>query len=137
MTMSRQFWKDVGDHIEGGILDNIATQRQANGRALKRNAPKTLERKLRLGRGARSLVDEKHRFVQGSGGSYKSKIIGSALGKARGVVVSASGFIREIGGYLEARGYVGWFGINKKALAAIKQSLTKEVARLVKKAAKS
>ena len=136
IQLGKQFWQDSGEAIEAGILDNIAKQKTADGGALKRNAPKTIERKLLLGRGIRSLVDEKHRFVQGAQGSYKIKLIGGMFGKATGVSVIARDWPRRIGGYLEDKGYTGWFGISQKALALIRRLLRLEVKRVVAKAAR-
>ena len=140
MKFSKRFWTDVGEHVEGGILDNITRGKQADGSAIKRNSAATLARKRELGRGSRSLVDDprKHRFVQGSGQSWKTKFVGGMFGKtATGIiVVPATRWLKKISAILQSKGYTGWFGVSKKALAAIRKDLRKELKTIVKKAVK-
>ncbi len=141
---SRGFWTQVGKAIEDSILQNIDRQKQADGSALQRNAPSTLAVKARWGRGSKSLVDDDHRFV-GKGGSSWTILERKTGG--RGIVVGPASLELAIlsrqlqsgrfGKGMKAgktRRYTGWMGINKKAWAAIRKLVRKEIERLIKKA---
>ena len=60
------FWIRVSKVAERSIISNIVNRKQADGSPIKRNAQSTLDRKRRLQRGSRSLVDDpiSHRFIQ-------------------------------------------------------------------------
>ena len=56
--LSMADWKKIGKEVVNGIIGNVAAQQTSTGGRLKKNAHSTLERKERLGRGFRSLVDD-------------------------------------------------------------------------------
>ncbi len=130
-----KFLNDVGKLIEASILENIKTQTQADGSGLQRNKPSTSAKKRAMGRRLLSLVDEKHRFVKGQGQSWKHE-----TSKAKGMVTvrPATDELRELVKSVQIGGngrnkYRGWFGINKKAAAAIRQKAREMIKRLMKK----
>ncbi len=61
----------VGRIVEASVLDNIAKQKQADGKPLKKNKPVTIELKLRKGMRPLSLVADGHRLVKGKRRSFK------------------------------------------------------------------
>jgi len=125
--LSKKLWEEVGQAAAGSILENILTQRQGDGSPLKSNEPSTLERKRKQGRGQRSLVDRLHRFVQGSGASWKIKL----QSKGRGVTVeTATAELGNLVKWVKGMGYVGWDDLNDKGKRAIRGSLRKEIRRV-------
>lgn len=129
-NMPKEFWKQVADTVEAGILDNIVKQKQADGSMIKTNARSTLMHKIALRRGTRSLVDEKHRFVKGRGRSWKAI---RYLANGAGVVVGpATQELRELSRYVQQKGYTGWMGISATTRAALKELWRLAMVRLVK-----
>lgn len=110
--------EDVGRIIGASIIDNIDKQQQADGSALKENAPSTKKRKLALGQGMRSLIAEKLRFVKGSQGSWKFTVSRQSVS-----VEPATGELKSLVRYVQQKGYTGWFGINKAGMAAAKERI--------------
>lgn len=128
---SREFWDDAGKIVIGGVLDNIAKQKTAEGGPLKVNAPSTRDRKRRQGKPLLSLVDELHRLVRAA-----SWTIVRFLPRGSGIVVGAA--TAQVGAlmrHVQEAGYQGWFGVSKAARAALKARLRLELQRLVGRAA--
>ncbi|HJW76567.1 MAG TPA: hypothetical protein VJ787_13035 [Thermoleophilia bacterium] len=129
---SKEFWRDVGAVTIMSIIDNIERQRQASGSALKRNAPSTLERKRKQGRGQRALVDAKHRFVQRGQGSWK---IAKYLPRGSGIIIdAATAELRELVGHVRETGYTGWEGLSKDAWGAVLAAMREEIKRALRRA---
>lgn len=126
--LSSTFWADVGAIAQGNILDNIVKGRQGDGSALKANAPSTLARKRAKGRGNRSLVDARHRFVQGASQSWRSRVLSNG---AAVVIEAASGELAKLVTYVRALGYRGWEKLSPEAYQAISAALQREIRRLV------
>lgn len=121
---------------EGSVLQNIKQQKQADGSTLKRNAKSTLKEKRRLGRGRRSLVDEKHRFVQGRQQSWAGEERKTMGGRTSIWIKPATPELRKLNRFVQENGYVGWLGINEKAVKAIRLLLQKMLNREFAKAAR-
>lgn len=123
--------KLVASAVEGGIIDNIISQKQADGSPLKRNQKKTRDRKAKAGRPGLSLVDKMRRFVKGRKQSWDFKTT------TKGVIIkAATSELRNLMRYVQENGYVGWFGISEKARAAIKAAVRKEIREAFDRAAK-
>ena len=119
LAPDRDLLTKIGKVIEGNIIDNIARQIQASGAALKRNKPSTSRRKRASGQTWRgivmSLVAQMRRFVQPGGRSWRSVIDKNSV-----AVMPATGELALISGYVQRKGYTGWFGISRKGGAAIR-----------------
>ncbi len=120
---------DIGRLVSGGILDNIRSQRQADGTSLKANAPSTREAKRKMGLPALSLVFKQHRFVKGLSQSWAAVV---DLARNRVSVRPATMELANLSRSLQQRGYTGWFGVSERARAAI----IERVRRFIKKAIK-
>lgn len=114
--------KEIAKLGEASILSNIRRQQQADGAALKANAPQTRERKRKKRRLQLSLVDSKHRFVRGKSGSWTAQIHART---STVILQAATNELRNLSEYVQRMGYVGWLGINKQARAAMRASLRK------------
>jgi len=125
----------MGQAGEGAVLENIVRQKQADESPLESNAPSTRDRKIKKGnlwRGrVMSLIDEKKRFIQGKGVSFRHR---KADGNA--VLIEPTEYnagkepsVKQLTEWLqqpgknERRAYTGWFGLNKQARAAIRRML--------------
>lgn len=124
--LSRKFWREVGEAVRAGILENILTQRQGGGGALKRNSPRTRARKQREGRGSRALVDRLHRFVKGGNGSWRLTLLPGGVGVT---VDAANDELGKLVEYVKAKGYVGWDEPNEGVIGAIRAALVREIRR--------
>ena len=114
-------WHRVGDLTVADTIRNVQTQTTIDGGSIKRNAPSTLKRKRRLGRGDKSLIDEHHRFLNEA--SYAVTVL------ANGVRVSLTGLkrARDIAGFLLLKGYDRWFGLSRRAWQAVVVMMRHEV----------
>lgn len=135
------FWIRVSKVAERSIISNIVNRKQADGSPIKRNAQSTLDRKRRLQRGSRSLVDDpiSHRFIQKGNGSYRP----IAFTKTRsttgytGVIVGFSNQdAKDIGLILQRRGYTGWFAVSKKGMEAISKLYMAQIEKSLNRVAK-
>lgn len=119
--------EDIGRVVEGAIYTNIMQQVQADGSPLKTNAPSTRERKRKLGRPVKSLIDEAHSFIQQRGGSFRSTV--NATRGSVTVTATAKSVLHKKGPtpfqrlviWVQEAGYLGWFGINRTARVAIQK----------------
>ena len=122
---------DIGRVTAASVLDNIRSQKQADGSGLKMNAPATREAKRRAGLPALSLVFKNHRFVRGNGVSW------AWLVNLTGNLVSikpSNAELANISRALQQRGYQGWFAVSEKARQAIRARVRKFITEAVKKA---
>jgi hypothetical protein len=128
---------EIFEIAEGSILDNILSQKQASGGALKRNAPGTRKRKQKQGNRlpGHSLIDRQHRFIKGRRQSYQHSIRGRGS-NATIVIYPATQELRTLNRYVQRKGYTGWFGVSKEAFGLIRFVVRKWVNREVKKAVK-
>jgi uncharacterized FlaG/YvyC family protein len=133
LRIPRTVTSQIGRIAEGNILDNIKTQKRADHGSIKANAPSTLERKRRLGRGTRSLVDELHRFVQGNRKSWRWTASKKAE-KAVVTIVPATAQLRRLVRFVQEKGYVGWFALSDDGREAIRQVIRKWIRREFDKA---
>jgi len=139
MSFPSAFWVRVAKKAEQSIVSNIRTRKQADGSPIKRNTQKTLDRKRRLQRGSRSLIDDptSHRFIQSGNGSYRP--ISFVKGRnSRGFVGVTIGFsnqeAEDIASILQSRGYVGWFKVSDKKMEEIAKLYMKAVDKALQKA---
>jgi len=147
LRLDEELLKRIGKIGEGAILENILRQKQADGSRLQQNKPSTKKRKIKDGRLWRgrvmSLIDKKKRFVQGQGRSFTSRPVNGG----HGVVVepsssgSGSPSIKQLASWLQQpheqrNRYTGWFGLNKKAVGAIRKELRRWIADEFKKASR-
>ncbi len=116
-------WEDIGKLIVVGIQTNINNQQQADGSPIKSNAPSTLARKRKEGKEPKSLIDQFKRFVKRTTSSW------FVSPSTESVTVYPSDYtggdpsgatLRSLVRSVQARGYVGWFGISKRALSGIR-----------------
>jgi hypothetical protein len=123
--------QDIGKAVSGGILDNIRSQRQADGQPLQQNAPSTREAKRKLGLPVLALVFKQHRFVKGNGMSWfgKPDVQGNRV-----TVRPSSAELANLSRSLQQRGYVGFFGVSDKARAAIRARVRKFIREAIAKA---
>lgn len=112
--------EDIGKVIEGGIIDNIMSQKTVSGARIKVNTPTTRELKRKLGLPVLSLIFKNHSFIKGGQGSWKSKVNER---KQSVSVEPANAQLKTVSEALQARGYVGWFGISAKTMSAIRARL--------------
>lgn len=132
--------------VEGALLANIKSQTQADGSPIKRNAISTQKRKRKLGIPQMSLADLGRRLVRGGKQTFvvvphkRGKTLTSieaTLNKAelaphRGDGASMSPY--ELGMEVQRAGYVGWFEVGPKALAAIREKIaTKLMGKFMKR----
>jgi hypothetical protein len=120
-------WKQIGEIAEGGILDNIMRQRQADGRPIKENAPSTRERKRKEGKPQLSLIDRKKRFIKGGGGSWRFRVLKNGV-----VIRPAKAELKRISRWVQQKGYVGWFGLSEKHVEVIRAIFRKEIRKQFK-----
>lgn len=131
-NLPRSFWDRTGAIVAAGIVDNILAQKQASGEALKKNAPSTRDRKAREGKPQLSLVDALHRFIKGSGASWK---VLRYLPRGRGIIVGPATLeLSRIIRYVGEKGYVGYVGISAKTAAALKALLRGELRAMFRRA---
>lgn len=128
--VDKETMKTVGQLVEASILENIQKQRTITGGRLKINAPKTRERKRAKGRRQLSLVDEKHRFVKGAGGSWAQRVTGKAV-----IVTPATPELKALSRWVQLKGYIDWFGVNKIAKEAIRKLMRESIKKQFRKAA--
>ena len=102
--------------ILGDVLNNIKQQKQADGTPLKRNRPGTTSRKQAEGKPPLSLVDEEHRFVKPGNwiASWGDKTLTVEPGAVGGPPT-----LKELVEDVQIRGYTGWFGVTREAVAAV------------------
>ena len=146
LRMDDELLKRIGKIGEGAVLENIIRQKQADGSRLQRNKKSTIDLKIRKGnlwRGrAMSLIDEKKRFVKGGGRSFRSrKADGNSVIIAPSPFGSGNPSIKQLATWLqqpheERNSYTGWFGLNKKAVGAIRSELRRWIREEFKKASK-
>jgi hypothetical protein len=130
LVLPKTFWEQVAVVVSGSILDNIVKQRQADGQPLKKNAPTTLLRKLAHGRGSRSLVDKEHRFVQGSGMSWRATYFYANNAGVR--IGPATTQLRDLVRFLAEKGYSGYIGVSQSCRSALKALLKQQLKEMQK-----
>ena len=109
---------------EASILDNIKKQQQADGAALKENSPGWKQHKRKKRRPLLSLVNKFHRFVRGNSASWAQTIHPRS---SRVKIEAATNELRDLAEYVQRMGYVGWFGLNKRAEKAMRTVVRKWV----------
>ncbi len=111
--------------VLGDILNNIKTQRQADGSPLKRNTAGTARRKAEkrtlVGGVAMSLVDEEHRFVKR--GNWIAGWVGEKTLAIEPGSLGGSPSLRELAQHVQEMGYTGWFAVSADGLRAVQQLL--------------
>jgi len=128
LEMGTKFFEVVGAIVGGDIIGNINAGQQADGSAIKTNAPSTLAKKQRQGNSPiRSLVDVERRFIR----KGKSSWIWRATKK--GVTIEPSTLVDELVASVQAKGYLGWFGISRRGQKAIAELLRIRIIRILKK----
>lgn len=131
VRLPQEFWDDVAILTAGSILENILTQKKADGGRLKINSPRTREAKRAKGRPLLSLVDAEHRFVKDGGASW-AKLRYTANGQ--GVVVGPSNQeLKDLVIFTGQKGYGGYLGVSAKLARALGQLLRKELEKYVRR----
>lgn len=123
----------LGKMMAGGLIDNIQKQRTWRGGALKQNAPSTSERKRKKGRPQMSLVDALHRFIRPGGGSWAINVDPAQNDV---IIEPATNELRDIVKWVQMKNYVGWFGISKETLKAMKEEVYSHLLDKVNKLAR-
>ena len=124
LKLDHKLLEKCGKLMAGGIIDNIQKQQTWRGGSLKQNAPSTLERKRRKSRPLMSLIDKLNRFVSGGGRSWAVNVDPA---KNDVIVEPSTGELRDLVKWVQMKGYVGWYGISKKALQALKEALYEDI----------
>lgn len=112
------------------VVQNIRKRQQADGSALQRNLPNTIDIKRKKGRGTRSLVDRLHRFVQRGRNSFTW-----VRSRNQVTIIPATNELRNLSQWQQEGGYTGWFGINKEAVVEMKGVIRKYIKDEFKKVA--
>ena len=147
----------VGKVLESSILRNIKTQKQADGTALKKNPPATLNAKRRYDGILLSLRERRTRgsFTQGKERSWDYQVTRKDRVTIRPAVkmvppnpARANYHLRRKGSkalkpvsftnlikWVQRKGYVGWFGLDKKGTAAVRVIIRKSIKKACGEAA--
>ena len=136
LKMPRTVTSEIGRIAEGNILDNIRTQRQASGAALKTNAPSTLERKRRLGRPQLSLIDRLKRFIQGNRKSWRYRTVRANVEQPFIEIRPATAELRRLVRFVQEKGYTGWFALSDRGRGAIAELIGKWIRKELQKASR-
>lgn len=118
--------RTIADVAAASIPDNILKQRQADGSRIRVNKPATRRRKRLNGRPMLSLIDEKHRFIQGAKGSFKHEMRGTK-GRHAIVIKPATKELATLSRHVQQMGYTGWFGLSKQTIEAIRELIRQAV----------
>jgi len=142
LVLGKATFEKIGEVASSSIVLNVATSTQTSGAPIKENAPSTIRRKQKnprskkVGGMVRPLVDVMRRFIKpGANGSWRwwahddyARIEPGDPG--------GDPTLKELSRSLQARGYRGWFGINKKARAIIKRIVKERLLEIIKAATK-
>lgn len=128
IAISKEFYTKAGNEVVASIGRNVQGQVQSDGNPLKRNAPSTREAKRRRGGRQRALVDRVLRFIRKSYWSVKVSKKGATIQPR------ARDDFRAIAGYVQEKGYTGWFGLDKAGVRNLRKALREEVETALKKA---
>ena len=140
-AFKKHFWIRVSKRMEQSVISNIRNRKQADGSRIQRNQQITLDRKRRLQRGSRSLIDNpaSHQFIQTGNGSYKPLSL-TKLRSGAGFVGVVLGFTnestRQLAITLQKRGYTGWFGVSQKGMDKIADIYQKEIQKALDRVVK-
>ena len=131
-VLGQKTFDQIGEIASASIVLNIQQGKQADGSAIKRNAPSTAllkrqRRALYRGRVA-SLIDQKHRFIQPRAGSWRWFAYTDHVN-----VEPATAELRRLSEYNQKRGYVGWFGVSKKGMSLIRRVIKRRLEEIVKR----
>ena len=127
----------IGKLAVGSILMNIKAQQQADGTALKRNAPSTILYKQKHGIIPLSLVAWGQRLIKQMGISFiatthPTHVIvepsPAPLPARKGPAMAP----RDLSRFVQLKGYVGWFGLNIPAKEAIREVIRKAIVRALR-----
>lgn len=129
IRMPQEFWDKAAQVAIGSIIENILTQRQADGTRIKANAPATRARKRKQGKRLLSLIDEQHRFVRTGRASWTLK---RYLPQGAGIVIGpATEELRQLVWWVWQAGYRGYIGLSKKGRAAIRALIRKSIQDMI------
>ena len=127
LRLSQEQMKDIGRVVAASIRENVVTQRQADGSAIKSNKPATIESKLRRGLSPLSLIDAGRRLelaasyvVSGARNTIEVRLSHSA---SRGNKAKTAEKPSVLAQYVQERGYTGWFAPSAKGIAAVRAYL--------------
>ncbi len=127
--MSEDQLRQIGKIAEASVIDNVMSQKTVTGERIQRNTPETRELKRKLGIKQMSLIFKDHSFVRGQEQTFR--II---VDKTRqSVRIEPKAEFKPIVEGLQRRGYVGWFGMNPKAMAAVRALISKWIKEYFKK----
>lgn len=135
LKIDKKLLNEVGSLGSADIMHNILAGKQADGAGLKRNAPKTADRKRKKGwtvaGRVKSLIAEHHRFVKGGGRSWRWYL-------ERGKTVwiyPGNAELKNLVRWVQMKGYLGWFAISVKGKVAIKLAMRDWIKKQFAKAA--
>lgn len=131
VRLGTSFFEAVGTVIAGDIIGNIESGTQADGSAIKSNAPGTIAKKRRQGNSpVRSLIDVERRFVRRGRSSW------NWIANSKSVTIEPTSVgstpLHELVTEVQEKGYRGWFGISKKGKAAIRKIFEARLRKLLK-----
>lgn len=122
---------DMGKAIEATALNAIKTQTKLDGTPIKKNSYAYAKQKSEAGWGSRSLVAKDHSLVKGKGASFTTTVDVAA---STVTVAPAAGDAEDRSGWVQEKGYTGWFGLSEKTVQDIKEILAAFIRRATAKA---
>ena len=133
LVLGKATFDEIGKIASAAIVLNIKESRQADGAPIKRNKPSTalqkrMRRSLYRGRVA-PLIDKRHRFIQGAGGSWRWFSYADHVN-----IEPATSELRQLSNYAQRNGYTGWFGVSKKAWSLIRRVVRRRLTEIVRTA---
>lgn len=134
IVLNKEDLTQIAKLMEASVLDNILKQATATGEQIKMNSPSTRDAKRKLSLPLLSLVAKGHRFVKGRGGSWKvTPVLSNGSQALR--LEAATQELKNLSRWLQQMGYVGWLGINPRAMAAIRLVVRNAIKREFRRAA--
>lgn len=134
LDLGRETFEKIGAIAADAVVLNIKTSKQADGSLIKANAPSTARQKRSASRTWQGrvapLIAEQLRFIQtGKGGSWRWTVHRDHV-----VIEPSSAELRRLSRYVQQRGYVGWFGLSKKAWGLVREILRAKILESIKRA---
>jgi phosphoribosylformimino-5-aminoimidazole carboxamide ribonucleotide (ProFAR) isomerase len=121
IILEQEDYEKIGKLIIASITRNIGSQKQADGSSLKQNSPQTSLAKMKAGLPTMSLIAWGRRLVAGIGAAFISEIDKRSVTvypspvATKGWRAKTSMSPKDLTKYVQQKGYVGWFGLDKQS----------------------
>lgn len=127
LRLSQDAMRDIGRVIAASIRENVITQTQADGSAIKSNRTATIESKRKRGLPALSLIDAGRRLELAASyivsGARNRIEVAMSRSPRRGHAAKKAEAPSVLSRYVQERGYTGWFAPSAKGIAAVRAYL--------------